>query len=1297
MIHSKSERLKKIVIITDDKNDKRLFYTEVNLVQEDVDEQLENRRKELLKNPSTKALNHKKDASIEYKIGNYLIQQTLGEGTFGKVKLGIYLPNNEKVAIKVLEKDRMTDKDDQIRVKREFDMLSKFNHPNVILVTEIFESLDSYYSVMEFCEGGELFNYIVEKKRLSEKETSFYYFQIINGLEYIHSLGIVHRDLKPENLLLTKDHLLKIIDFGLSNYFRENETDLLSTPCGSPCYASPEMVSGKKYDGVKIDIWATGIILFAMLCGYLPFEDKINDILFDKILECKIEFPDYLSDEAKDLISKILVVDPEKRITIPQIKKHSFFLKGKKLFEQVFTIRPVYYNIENATISSEKKENNNYNNENNKLDDKKEKKEKKEIEQVEDIERENKTDISENINNLLVNNELKDENELLENKENINIENIKINENYIENINNNQITEIEIENENNNNLKNNEKGLISNKNSKSSKIEKAGEIRNTNTNNNQKKNKRPKELNNKYFQYLEKKGNHQKINITDNIPNNININNNIFYEQNYKNKNPKNKKQLSPEKDNKKIIQFKEKKKIQNNLVLEPMTKERNTIGSIGSSLVENFNNISQQTNITNFLVNNINYNVNISFDHIKRNYSQENTKDNSQKEQITKHNINNTFSINTVIKNSNNTNNINIIENNINSKNNNEINNNYLFNHFNYNNKISKNLKIRRKNNPNRIKRNLKVVKGSKHYNNSDNIRRPRQETDFNICKLMNELSIKKNYKEFLSKQYENNNCMNNIYKSKTKEKKSYNNRTNQIPFNKNISNNKESNNISTNENKKNYPRKLKIQKNENINSKSTINKNISKIKYKKLMVKSSNTINKSIINNKKKVNKLQYNNLFNHNSLEDESNPISMKTEPNIKYNCAKAINKLTKKKNSKNIENKKLNHNTKQSVITNKKTIKETIDSPLKKRKIRQKLIKFNQINQLFNSSNKKHFETINNAVTNYKLYKPELISISSNTNKNPEKNITNIKPNNLDINNKKEDIQNKILEKASKSLEIKNKKETSYKPDKKKINHIESNNNKNENQKNNISCMSNFNNISNNEISFNYIKIEDKTPFRSKSKSKTKNLSRKKRNEKKKNEILIIYSERNTDYEKNKIIKMNKYRNICARNIEDQKDSKSKIDNKKAHIKTIKRIPNINNYKYKMINFQKNKTHNNFNNNIKHLISFSSRIQKKNFDINKNHLKFNSMKLTDIYKNNIRNKNKVKKVYLLNKKKSSNTNIIANNHEMEKNYLNSKGMPKNQALNHKNIISIKNIESKKAKEDKKNDNVFLNKNI
>ena len=297
----------------------------------------------------------------EFKIGDYLVKYTLGQGTFGKVKLGIYLPNKEKVAIKIIKKDRIVEQDDKKRVKSEFDMLAKFNHLNVILLIEIFEGEDSYYTVMEYCEEGELFNYIIKKGHLSEEESAFFFYQLINGLEYIHSLGIVHRDLKPENLLLTDKHILKIIDFGLSNYFQTGQKNLLSMPCGSPCYASPELVSGKKYDGVKIDIWSCGIILYSMLCGYIPFKDIDNEVLFKKIMECKIEFPSYVSPLSIDLLGKILVNDPEKRITIKEIKKHPIYLKGKKLFEVIFGIDKmvqnlVEMNVRNKNVESQNEE-----------------------------------------------------------------------------------------------------------------------------------------------------------------------------------------------------------------------------------------------------------------------------------------------------------------------------------------------------------------------------------------------------------------------------------------------------------------------------------------------------------------------------------------------------------------------------------------------------------------------------------------------------------------------------------------------------------------------------------------------------------------------------------------------------------------------------------------------------------------------------------------------------------------------------------------------------------------------------
>ena len=283
---------------------------------------------------------HSSNSNIDYKsnyIGEYIINQTLGIGTFSKVKLGINKYTKEKVAIKLLEKNKITEKSDLERIFREMSIVKTLNHPNIVKTHEIFDNEKYYFMIMDYCPGGELFDYIVKKIRLNEEESSFFFYQIINAVEYIHSKGIVHRDLKPENLLLNDKNKLKIIDFGLSNYFfPDSEKNLLKTPCGSPCYAAPEMVSGNNYNGFKTDIWAIGIILYAMLVGYLPFEDNDNDILFQKILECDLEFPDFLSNLSIDIITKILNVDSDKRYTIQDIKKHMFYLNGKKVYQKVF-------------------------------------------------------------------------------------------------------------------------------------------------------------------------------------------------------------------------------------------------------------------------------------------------------------------------------------------------------------------------------------------------------------------------------------------------------------------------------------------------------------------------------------------------------------------------------------------------------------------------------------------------------------------------------------------------------------------------------------------------------------------------------------------------------------------------------------------------------------------------------------------------------------------------------------------------------------------------------------------------
>ena len=266
-------------------------------------------------------------------LSDYEIKETIGKGTFSIVKLGINKATNEKVAIKILKKKKMQRKKDKSRLDREISILKRLHHINVIKIHKITEEIDNYYIVMEYCENGELFNYIVAHQRLSEEETAYFFYQLINGLDYIHHKNIVHRDLKPENLLLSQGNVLKIVDFGLSNYYYP-DGKLLSTPCGSPCYASPEMVCGNKYNGFRIDIWSCGIIIFAMICGYLPFEDPNNEILFQKIMKCKVDYPDYLSDDVLDIMNKIIVIDPNKRITIEQIKRHPFYLKGKDEFEK---------------------------------------------------------------------------------------------------------------------------------------------------------------------------------------------------------------------------------------------------------------------------------------------------------------------------------------------------------------------------------------------------------------------------------------------------------------------------------------------------------------------------------------------------------------------------------------------------------------------------------------------------------------------------------------------------------------------------------------------------------------------------------------------------------------------------------------------------------------------------------------------------------------------------------------------------------------------------------------------------
>ena len=291
---------------------------------------------------------------------DFILTKKLGEGTFSIVRLGINKQTNEKVAIKEMLKNQIIENNDKNRLEREIKILKNIRHPNIINLYNIIQTEKKYYLITEYIEGRELFEYIIKKRKLDEFESCKFFQQLINGIEYLHKLKIVHRDLKPENILIDeKNGILKIADFGLSNIFSQKNNFMLSSPCGSPCYAAPEMLSGNKYQAPQIDIWSCGITLYAMLCGFLPFDDDNNDILYNKICEGKFIIPNDISFEACDLIKRILNVDPLKRINIRQIKNHPWFnlfkVNGKIILYEGLIIQKVVIPVDEDIVNDMEK------------------------------------------------------------------------------------------------------------------------------------------------------------------------------------------------------------------------------------------------------------------------------------------------------------------------------------------------------------------------------------------------------------------------------------------------------------------------------------------------------------------------------------------------------------------------------------------------------------------------------------------------------------------------------------------------------------------------------------------------------------------------------------------------------------------------------------------------------------------------------------------------------------------------------------------------------------------------------
>ncbi|GMR45168.1 hypothetical protein PMAYCL1PPCAC_15363, partial [Pristionchus mayeri] len=260
--------------------------------------------------------------------GQYVLHDEIGAGGFGKVRLATHLLTGQSVAIKIIDKKAIGD--DLPRVKTELEALRTLQHQNICRLYQEIETEEKFFLIMEYCSGGEMFDYIVRKAKLEESEARHFFRQLVQAIAYIHDKGFAHRDLKPENLLLTEDLHLKVIDFGLcakpSGVFKP-----LETACGSPAYAAPELIKGTPYYGNEADIWSMGVLLYALLCGTLPFEDDNMQGLYRKIMRGSYPVPDHLTPCSRQLLSRMLQVDPGQRITVKELLDHPWLNKNYQI------------------------------------------------------------------------------------------------------------------------------------------------------------------------------------------------------------------------------------------------------------------------------------------------------------------------------------------------------------------------------------------------------------------------------------------------------------------------------------------------------------------------------------------------------------------------------------------------------------------------------------------------------------------------------------------------------------------------------------------------------------------------------------------------------------------------------------------------------------------------------------------------------------------------------------------------------------------------------------------------------
>jgi len=257
-------------------------------------------------------------------IGNYCLVKTVGQGSYGKVKLAINKDTKQQVAIKILLKSRMKGPELE-RTRRETEILRSLIHPNIAQLIELIETDEYMYIVMEYA-GRTLLSYVLERHGLGETDARKFFLELLSAIRYCHTKNIIHRDIKHQNILLDEVSNCKLIDFGLSNFMEEGK--LRSTFCGTPAYAAPEMILGKRYVGPEVDVWSMAVVLYSMITGVFPFEN-VGDIIKGAYKDPKDSTP-----ECCDLLKKMLQVEASQRITLEQVAAHPWSLN------QISSIQP---------------------------------------------------------------------------------------------------------------------------------------------------------------------------------------------------------------------------------------------------------------------------------------------------------------------------------------------------------------------------------------------------------------------------------------------------------------------------------------------------------------------------------------------------------------------------------------------------------------------------------------------------------------------------------------------------------------------------------------------------------------------------------------------------------------------------------------------------------------------------------------------------------------------------------------------------------------------------------------------